>query len=107
MRTPAPSCFGNSSEGTVVLPPIMSPLDRYTCEQVFRRMDDYLDRELAPREVAQVRAHLETCAACTKEFAFEASVLETLKAKLRRVSIPPSLRERIARRLFRFPRPAR
>ena len=78
----------------------MSLLDRYTCEQVFRRMDDYLDRELTPREVAQVHAHLETCAACTKEFDFEASVLRILKAKLRRVSIPRSLRENVARRLY-------
>jgi anti-sigma factor (TIGR02949 family) len=77
----------------------MSPLDRYTCEQVFRRIDEYLDRELAPHEVAQVRAHLETCAACTEEYEFEESVLHTLKAKLRRVSIPPSLRQNIARRL--------
>ncbi|HEY2855383.1 MAG TPA: zf-HC2 domain-containing protein [Gemmatimonadaceae bacterium] len=77
----------------------MSPLDRYTCEQVFRRIDDYLDRELAPHEVAQVRAHLETCATCTEEYAFEEGVLQTLKAKLRRVSIPPSLRQNVARRL--------
>lgn len=100
-------CFGNSRVGAVVLARIMSPLDRYTCEQLFRRMDDYLDRELVAGEMAQVRAHLETCAACAKEFAFEASVLQTLKAKLRRVSIPPRLRERIARRLSRYPRPAR
>jgi len=78
----------------------MSPLDRYTCEQVFRRIDDYLDRELAPHEVAQVRAHLETCAACTQEYAFEESVLQTLKTKLRRVSTPPSLRQNVARRLY-------
>jgi anti-sigma factor (TIGR02949 family) len=78
---------------------IMSPLDRYSCEEVFRRMDEYLDRELAPSERARVRAHLETCAACASEYEFEESVLRTVRAKLRRVSIPPALRERIARRL--------
>ena len=77
----------------------MSPLDRYTCEEVFRRMDEYLDRELGPHEVALVRAHLETCAACAAEYSFEDGVLTTLKAKLRRVAMPAELRERIAKRL--------
>ena len=75
------------------------PLDRYSCEEVFRRMDEYLDRELAPHEVERVRAHLETCAACAGEYAFEDGVLTTLKAKLRRVAVPQELRDRIAKRL--------
>jgi anti-sigma factor (TIGR02949 family) len=75
----------------------MSPLDRYTCEEVFRRMDEYLDRELAPDEAAHVRMHLETCAACVSEYAFEESVLLAVKSKLRRVDIPPALRARIER----------
>jgi anti-sigma factor (TIGR02949 family) len=77
----------------------MSPLDRYSCEEVFRRMDEYLDRELAPNEAGRVRVHLETCAACASEYAFEESVLLTVKAKLRRVDIPPALRTRIERQL--------
>jgi mycothiol system anti-sigma-R factor len=78
----------------------MSPLDRYTCEEVFRRMDEYLDRELAPNEVALVRVHLETCAACAEEYAFEEGVLTTLKAKLRRTAVPAELREHIAKQLI-------
>jgi mycothiol system anti-sigma-R factor len=77
----------------------MSPLDRYTCEEVFRRMAEYLDRELAQSEVARVRAHLETCAACAGEYAFEESVLRTVRAKLQRTSMPIDLRERIERLL--------
>jgi anti-sigma factor (TIGR02949 family) len=77
----------------------MSPLDRYSCEEVFRRMDEYLDRELAPDESERVRLHLETCAACASEYAFEEGVLLTVKAKLRRVDMPPSLRARIERQL--------
>lgn len=96
---PAPFVFGNSANGAVVLSHVMSLLNRYTCEQVFRRMDEYLDRELAPREVAKIRAHLETCAACAREYAFEESVLRGVRAKLRRLAIPGELRERIARRL--------
>jgi anti-sigma factor (TIGR02949 family) len=84
---------------TVVLVGIMSPLDRYRCEEVFRRMDEFLDRELAAHEADLVREHLETCAACASEYAFEASVLRTVKAKLRRVEIPEALRARIERSL--------
>jgi len=77
----------------------MSPLDRYTCEEAFRRMDEYVDRELAANEQALVRAHLDTCAACAAEYAFEDGVLSALKAKLRRVGVPADLRERIAKQL--------
>jgi anti-sigma factor (TIGR02949 family) len=77
----------------------MSPLDRYTCEEVFRRMDDYLDRELGPQEVERVRAHLETCVACAGEYHFEDSLLRDVKAKLRRVTMPSDLRARIEERL--------
>ena len=75
----------------------MSVLDRYRCEEAFRRMDDFLDRELAPHETALVRQHLETCAACAAEYAFEQHVLLTVKAKLRRVAIPPDLRAHLSR----------
>ena len=78
----------------------MSPLDRYGCEEVFRRMDEFLDRELLAHEAALVREHLETCAACASEFSFEESVLLTVKAKLRRVAVPAELRARIERSLI-------
>ena len=77
----------------------MSPLDRFRCEEVFRRMDEDLDRELAAHEAALVREHLETCAACASEYAFEQDVLVTVKAKLRRVAVPEELRSRIERSL--------
>jgi anti-sigma factor (TIGR02949 family) len=73
----------------------MSPLDRYTCEQVFRRLEDYLDGEVSSREVALVRAHLETCAQCASEYAFEGAVLADVKAKLQRIDLPQSLRDRV------------
>ncbi|MBM3457718.1 MAG: alpha-ketoglutarate decarboxylase [Armatimonadetes bacterium] len=74
----------------------MTRLDRYTCEEVFRRLDDYLDRELTETEMALVQAHLETCAVCAREHDFEASVIRQVKTKLRRVSAPPDLLARIS-----------
>jgi anti-sigma factor (TIGR02949 family) len=63
-------------------------------------MEEYVDRELAPQEVALVRAHLDACAACAAEFTFEEDVLLRIRAKLQGVDIPMDLRERIARLLI-------
>jgi anti-sigma factor (TIGR02949 family) len=70
-------------------------VDRYTCEQVFQRINDYLDRELSAEEMALVRAHLDTCTQCASEYAFEVTVLAELKGKLRRIDLPPSALEKI------------
>jgi len=62
-------------------------------------MDEFLDRELRPGEIGLVRAHLETCAACASEYAFEESVLISVRDKLRRVAVTSEFRDRIALRL--------
>jgi anti-sigma factor (TIGR02949 family) len=77
----------------------VSTLDRYRCEEVFRRVDDFLDRELKPAEVPLVEKHLETCVACAREYAYEQAVLDIVREKLRRVAVPSDVRERITRRL--------
>jgi anti-sigma factor (TIGR02949 family) len=77
----------------------MSQSNRLTCEEVFARLDDFLDRELTPDEIRQVEQHLETCAACASEHRFEAHVLAGVRAKLRRIDVPQSLRSGILRRL--------
>jgi len=70
-----------------------------TCMEVFRRLDDFVDRELSPREISLVSEHLETCVTCARETRFEMRLLEGLRRKLRRVELPPGLRDRIAQRL--------
>jgi anti-sigma factor (TIGR02949 family) len=77
----------------------MTPPSRYTCEEAFRRLDDYLDRELSAEEMEMVREHLEICAICAPEFSFEASVLRGVRAKLRHLDVPADLRGRIAKAL--------
>lgn len=76
-----------------------APLDRMTCEEAFRRLDDYLDRELGPEERQLVDEHLRLCEVCTSEFIFEASVLTGVRRKLRTLSAPSDLQARIAARL--------
>lgn len=79
----------------------MTTPDRYTCEEVFRRLNDYLDRELTDREIKLVEEHLETCAACASEYRFEGQLLESLRAKLTKPDLPPDLAARIRAALSR------
>lgn len=74
-------------------------LDRFTCEDLFRRLDDYLDRELSGEEGERIREHLEACAQCAMEYEFEGQLLTALKEKLRRIAAPPDLLARISRSL--------
>jgi len=79
--------------------------DRKTCEEAFRRLDDFLDRRLSTEETRLVEEHLRICDACTREFAFEASVLSGLKRKLRQLSAPPDLLNRIRAQIASYSRP--
>jgi hypothetical protein len=77
----------------------MSQIDRYTCEEIFRRLDDYVDRQLSPREMELAREHIATCAACASGVAFTNSTLQAIGAKLRRIDVPADLMERITLQL--------
>jgi anti-sigma factor (TIGR02949 family) len=75
--------------------------NRLTCEEVFARLDDFLDRELATEEIRLVQEHLETCAACASEHRFESHVLDGVRSKLRRIAMPEHLRSTILAALTR------
>jgi anti-sigma factor (TIGR02949 family) len=79
----------------------MSQVDRYSCEQTFRRLDDYLDRALSESETRLVREHLETCAVCAHEFRFEAGVLDGVRRAIACIEVPPDLLTRIQAALAR------
>lgn len=70
-------------------------MNRYTCEQVFRLLDQYLDRELDVNEVRRVEEHLANCAQCASEYRLEATLLEGLKERIRRIHVPPSLTQKV------------
>ncbi len=79
----------------------MSEVTRLTCEAVFQRLDDYLDRELDAEEMRLVREHLVTCAVCAAEYRFEGQVLDQIKAKLRRLTAPPDLLAKVKNAIAR------
>ena len=79
----------------------MTPLARYTCEEAFRRIDDYVDRELSAEEMQRVRDHLEICEGCAREFRFEESVLRGVRRKLRQIDVPANFQARLLAALAR------
>ena len=46
------------------------------CKRTLLRLSDYLDRELSPQEMKDVRRHLAICHACREKFAFEGRLIE-------------------------------
>lgn len=77
----------------------LSPIDYRSCSQVFAMLDDYVDRELSPDDLAQIERHLEFCARCASEFRLEGELLRTIRDKVRRIALPPGLQSRVWRRV--------
>lgn len=68
--------------------------EAFNCGETYRRMQDYLDRELDESEIAAVRVHLEQCGMCAEEYRFEASVLRYMKGGFSDIPIPLDLESR-------------
>ena len=56
----------------------MGAPDRLTCEEMFRRLEDYVDRELHEDELRRAEEHLQTCSSCLAEYRFEKGVVEAI-----------------------------
>jgi anti-sigma factor (TIGR02949 family) len=78
------------------------PIDRYTCEHVFRLLDDYVDRELTADEIQRVQEHLAVCAACASEYEFDAETIRAVRARMQRIAMPSGLSDRIMTTLARL-----
>ena len=69
------------------------------CAETLKHLDDYLDRELSPGEIAEVEAHLAECDDCNDEFSVEKELLDCVRDKLRHLRVPADLMKRIAARI--------
>ena len=69
------------------------------CNDCVERLFAFLDTELTPAELKQVRSHLEGCDDCDDEFVFEARFLEQLKECCPSDVAPAELRQRVILRL--------
>lgn len=68
-----------------------------SCRETLAHLDDYLDRELSPRETYMVARHLKMCHKCAHAFAFEAAFIADLHDKLDHLEVPPQLLENVRR----------
>jgi mycothiol system anti-sigma-R factor len=69
------------------------------CADCLERLYAYLDRELAPGEVTQVRAHLDDCGGCKDNFVLEERFLARVRDCCQEDVAPTELRTRIVARL--------
>lgn len=73
----------------------------FDCEETFRRMQDFLDRELSTEEARLVQEHLDGCGMCAEEYLFEASFLRRVRTCVQDIEIPEDLIERVLAALNR------
>lgn len=69
------------------------------CHEALARLDDFLDRELAPDEVRLVETHLKICAHCTHKFNFERGFRRGLREKIAHLQAPADLLDEILNQL--------
>jgi mycothiol system anti-sigma-R factor len=69
------------------------------CTKCLERLYSYLDRELAPAELTDVRAHLDDCDGCEDDFVLEERFLARVRDCCHEDVAPRDLRTRIVARL--------
>ena len=77
--------------------------NRFDCEELFRRLEDYVDRELSAEGAALVEAHLAECEACATEYNFGSRFVAGVRKKLQHLQTPTDLVKRIAKALREQP----
>jgi len=69
------------------------------CADCLERLYAYLDRELGPAEVTEVRPHLDDCGGCEDSFVLEQRFLARVRDCCQEDVAPTELRTRIVARL--------
>lgn len=72
--------------------------DRYTCAEILRWLDAYLDLDMDGDAILRFEAHLDACPACRREVAFEQSILRAVRLRFG-VEPPADLVTRVRARL--------
>ncbi|HKT60439.1 MAG TPA: zf-HC2 domain-containing protein [Gemmatimonadales bacterium] len=70
-----------------------------TCDELLARLDDFVDRNLSPKELDEAERHLEVCVTCLEKVRFERALLDGIRKRLRRIALPPDLLTLIRLRL--------
>jgi mycothiol system anti-sigma-R factor len=65
------------------------------CNETLRELETFLDGELTPDVLAEMRAHLGDCPSCLEAFDFHAELKSVIAAKCQNDEMPPGLLARI------------
>ena len=65
------------------------------CNETLRELETFLDGELTPDVLAEMRAHLGDCPSCLEAFDFHAELKAVIAQKCRNDTLPPALATRI------------
>ena len=68
--------------------------DETDCAQALARVYEYLDGELSPSDLEQIRDHLDDCGNCLRQYDLDVA-LKALVRRSCRESAPADLRDRI------------
>ena len=68
---------------------------KINCAEAMQQLWDYLDAELTPERMGEMRRHLEKCAPCLQHSRFEVRFLEALAASREATPCPRAVRERV------------
>lgn len=70
------------------------------CEEALERLWDFLDGELAPKDEAEVRRHLEVCSRCYPQYDFQRAYFRLMERIREREAPPGELRRRLFERIL-------
>lgn len=70
------------------------------CGECHERLDQYADRELTDRELAEVKQHLDDCPPCEDRFQFNAGMRKLVKVCCDQGEAPAELRNKLREILF-------
>ena len=65
------------------------------CGSVMRQLWDYVDGELTPQRMEEIRVHVEMCQRCYPQYEFERSFLDAIASRRRTHSDPERLRAKL------------
>jgi len=72
-----------------------SSCEKVDCAAALRQLWDYLDGELTPERLAQIRVHLDSCRRCYPHYDFERAFLEALANARPDCQCPEKLKARV------------
>jgi anti-sigma factor (TIGR02949 family) len=64
------------------------------CDQVIRRLWEYVDGELEPESAAALRAHLDMCSRCLPQYDFQ-KAYRAFALRTANQAVPPHVRRRV------------